>query len=51
MTIFLDPRLPQRFWDKVQPCPMTGCWLWVGAATNSASARITHAKAIAKVTA
>lgn len=27
---FLDDRLPMRFWDKVQPCPMTGCWLWTG---------------------
>jgi len=27
---FGDERLPQRFWDKVQPCPMSGCWLWVG---------------------
>jgi hypothetical protein len=23
---FLDDRLPQRFWSKVQPCPMSGCW-------------------------
>lgn len=27
---FLDERLPQRFWDKVTPCPMSGCWLWFG---------------------
>ena len=26
-----DPRLPIRFWNKVEPCPMSGCWLWVGA--------------------
>lgn len=25
---FLDPRLPGRFWSKVKPCPMSGCWLW-----------------------
>lgn len=25
---FDDPRLPPRFWDKVAPCPMSGCWLW-----------------------
>lgn len=31
MVNFLDPRLPDRFWSKVQPCPMTGCWLFVGA--------------------
>jgi hypothetical protein len=28
-----DPRLPERFWDKVYPCPVTGCWLW-GAAMS-----------------
>lgn len=27
---FGDERLPERFWSKVQPCPMSGCWLWVG---------------------
>src|SRR3990167_10114706 len=27
---FLDAKLPDRFWNKVQPCPMTGCWIWVG---------------------
>ena len=25
--LFGDPRLPARFWDKVQPQP-NGCWLW-----------------------
>lgn len=25
-----DPRLPPRFWDKVQPEPTSGCWLWAG---------------------
>lgn len=25
-----DNRLPQKFWDKVQPEPKTGCWLWTG---------------------
>lgn len=25
-----DPRLPERFWDKVSPCPMSGCWHWTG---------------------
>lgn len=30
---YADPRLPSRFWEKVYPCPLTGCWLW-GAATN-----------------
>lgn len=23
-----DPRLPDRYWDKVYPEPNTGCWLW-----------------------
>lgn len=25
-----DPRLPARFWRKVQPCATSGCWLWTG---------------------
>lgn len=25
---FGDPRLPQKFWDKVSPEPNSGCWLW-----------------------
>lgn len=25
-----DPRLPDRFWVKVYPCPITGCWLHAG---------------------
>lgn len=25
-----DPRLPDRFWDKVSPCPVSGCWHWTG---------------------
>lgn len=29
--MFGDPRLPGRFWDKVQPEPMSGCWLWTAA--------------------
>lgn len=28
---FLDPRLPDRFWEKAQPCPISGCWIWTGA--------------------
>jgi hypothetical protein len=31
---FGDERLPPRFWDKVQPCPMSGCWIWTGATTS-----------------
>lgn len=25
---FGDIRLPDRFWAKAHPCPMSGCWLW-----------------------
>ncbi len=25
-----DPRLPERFWARVQCCPANGCWLWTG---------------------
>src|SRR5882672_3116293 len=25
---FLDERLPDRFWRKVSPEPMSGCWIW-----------------------
>ena len=31
---FGDPRLPDRFWSKVAPCPMSGCWLWIAATVN-----------------
>lgn len=27
---FGDPRLPDRFWAKILPEPMSGCWLWDG---------------------
>lgn len=30
MIEFGDERLPERFWNKVQPEPTTGCWLWSG---------------------
>ena len=32
---FLDERLPDRFWSKATPCPMSGCWLWTGYAHRS----------------
>lgn len=32
MIEYGDARLPERFWIKVYPCPITGCWLWAGAA-------------------
>jgi len=35
MVNFLDERLPMRFWDKVTPEPMSGCWLWTGAHTST----------------
>lgn len=25
-----DPRLPDRFWDLTSPCPVSGCWHWLG---------------------
>ncbi len=28
-----DPRLPQRFWDKVHPEPNSGCWIWTAASS------------------
>lgn len=28
---FGDARLPERFWSKLDPCPITGCWRWFGA--------------------
>jgi len=27
-SLFNDPRLPQRFWDKITPEPNSGCWIW-----------------------
>jgi hypothetical protein len=27
---FGDERLGPRFWAKVSPCPMSGCWIWTG---------------------
>jgi hypothetical protein len=29
-----DPRLPDRFWEKVAPEPNTGCWLWTASLNN-----------------
>lgn len=31
---FLDDRLPILYWNKLAPCPMTGCWLWTGYLTK-----------------
>ncbi len=30
MVELMDSRLPCRFWSKVSPDPVTGCWLWTG---------------------
>jgi predicted XRE-type DNA-binding protein len=30
-----DSRLPERFWSRVYPCPITGCWLWGGGRQGS----------------
>lgn len=32
--MFLDARLPDRFWSKVIPEPNSGCWLWLGAGSG-----------------
>ena len=29
--MFEDDRLPERFWEKVEPCPTSGCWHWTAA--------------------
>lgn len=28
--LYGDERLPGRFWSRVYPDPITGCWLWAG---------------------
>ena len=30
-----DPRLPKRFWSKVDPDPIFGCWIWVAGKMES----------------
>ena len=35
MYNFGDPCLPDSFWQKVSPCPMSGCWLWIGATSDA----------------
>jgi hypothetical protein len=41
---FGDARLPPRFWDKVAPCPMSGCWLWTDRLERNGYARIAVGK-------
>ena len=38
---FGDERLPERFWNKVEPEPNTGCWLWSGADKRNGYGQIT----------
>lgn len=37
---FLDPRLPDRFWSKCIPEPMSGCWLWFATTTPQGYGRV-----------
>lgn len=37
---FLDERLPARFWARVAPCPISGCWLWTGTTVRGGYARV-----------
>lgn len=37
---FLDRRLPDRFWSKCIPEPMSGCWLWTANTDAGGYARI-----------
>lgn len=32
-VVFGDPRLEQRFWEKIQIDHTTGCWLWLAGTT------------------
>lgn len=34
-----DPRLPARFWSKVEPDPASGCWNWTAALEHGGYAR------------
>ena len=27
-VLYGDERVPPRIWNKIQPCPMSGCWIW-----------------------
>lgn len=35
-----DPRLPDRFWDKIEVIPFCGCWIWVGCQNAKGYGRI-----------
>jgi len=51
MTNFLDPRLPGRFWERRVPCPMSGCWLWIGSVNNKEYATCTPIRSSGSTTA
>ncbi len=34
-----SPKLRRGFWDRVEPCPMTACWIWSGHLSNLGYAR------------
>lgn len=31
---FFNPMVPTRVWKRIQPCPISGCWIWTGENTN-----------------
>lgn len=41
---FGDIRLPDRFWSKVEPEPMSGCWLWNAATFSNGYGHIGNRK-------
>ncbi len=30
-----NPNIPKNFWDRIEPEPMSGCWLWTGPLNGS----------------
>ena len=44
--MFLDPRLPSRFWEKCIPEPNSGCWLWIGATDRAGYGRIQRGRPV-----
>lgn len=37
---FGDSRADERFWARVSPCPMSGCWLWTGSENTKGYGKI-----------
>lgn len=31
----MDPRLPESWLAKIEPIPISGCWVWLGALTHN----------------